>query len=76
MPALEVLNADTATTSVSIIEAKGHNSDPSAADIRRGIKQAHGYLSEGNIGLLTKGGIGNKDEVLSNEWALNQAAGL
>lgn len=50
MPALEVLNADAATTPVTVIEAKGHNSDPSAADVRRGINQAHGHLSEVNIG--------------------------
>ncbi len=52
MPALEVLNADAATTPVTVIEAKGHNSDPSAADIRRGINQAHGHLSEVNIGYV------------------------
>ena len=28
-----------------------------------------------HIGLLTEGGTDDKDEVLSNEWALNQAAG-
>ncbi len=52
MPALEVLNADATTTPVAVIEAKGHNSDPSAADIRRGINQAHGHLSEVNIGYV------------------------
>jgi hypothetical protein len=52
MPALEVLNADAATTPVTVIEAKGHNSDPSAADVRRGINQAHGHLSEVNIGYV------------------------
>ena len=52
MPALEVLNADAATTPVTVIEAKGHNSNPSAADIRRGINQAHGHLSEVNIGYV------------------------
>jgi len=52
MPALEVLNADAATTPVTVIEAKGHNSDPRAADVRRGINQAHGHLSEVNLGYV------------------------
>ncbi|UWG47823.1 Uncharacterized protein HSRCO_1542 [Halanaeroarchaeum sp. HSR-CO] len=52
MPALEVLNADAATTPVTVIEAKGHNSDPSAADVKTGINQAHGHLSEVNIGYV------------------------
>jgi hypothetical protein len=52
MPALEVLNADAATTPVVVIEAKGHNTDPSAADVRRGINQAHGHLSEVNLGYV------------------------
>ncbi len=52
MPALEVLNADTVTTPVAVIEAKGHNTDPSAADITTGIKQAHSHLSEVNIGYV------------------------
>jgi hypothetical protein len=52
MPALEVPNADAATTPVTVIEAKGHNSDPSTADVRRGINQAHGHLSEVNIGVI------------------------
>jgi hypothetical protein len=34
MPALEVLNTDAATTPVAVIEAKGHNTDPSAADVK------------------------------------------
>jgi hypothetical protein len=49
MPALEVLEADAATTLVTVIEAKGHNTDPSSADVRTGINQAHGHLSEVNI---------------------------
>jgi hypothetical protein len=52
MPALDVLNADAATTAVTVIEAKGHNTDPAAADIRRGIHQAHGHLSEVNLGYV------------------------
>jgi hypothetical protein len=52
MPALEVLNAATATYPAVIIEAKGHNTDPSAADVRTGINQAHGHLSEVNIGYV------------------------
>lgn len=52
MPGIEVLNADAATTPVVVIEAKGHNSDPSAADVRRGINQAHGHLSKVNIGYV------------------------
>lgn len=53
MPALEVLNADTATTPVTVIEAKGHNTDPRAPDGRRGITQAHSHLSELNLGYVT-----------------------
>jgi len=52
MPALEVLNADTVTTPVAVIEAKGHNTDPSAADITTGINQAHSHLSEVNLGYV------------------------
>ncbi|WP_128478911.1 hypothetical protein [Halorussus pelagicus] len=52
MPALEVLNADATTTPVTVIEAKGHNRDPSAADVRQGINQAHSHLSEVNIGYV------------------------
>jgi hypothetical protein len=49
MPDLDVLNTEAATTPVTVIEAKGHNTDPSAADIRRGIQQIHGHLSEVNL---------------------------
>lgn len=52
MPALEVLNADSATAPVTVIEAKGHNNDPAAADIRCGINQVYGHLSEVNIGFV------------------------
>jgi hypothetical protein len=52
MPALEVLNADATTTPVAVIEAKGHNTDPAAADIQHGINQAHGHLSEVNLGYV------------------------
>ena len=52
MPATEVLNADAATTPVTVIEAKGHNSDPAAADIARGITQAHAHLPEVNLGYV------------------------
>ncbi len=52
MPAAEVLNGDAATTPVTVIEAKGHNSDPSAADVTRGINQAHAHLSEVNLGYV------------------------
>jgi len=52
MPALEVLNADAATTPVTVIEAKGDNTDPRAADVRTGINQAHGHLSEVNLGYV------------------------
>jgi hypothetical protein len=52
LPTHEVLNADAATTPVTVVEAKGHNTDPSAADIRTGINQAHGHLSEVNIGYV------------------------
>jgi hypothetical protein len=52
MPAPEVLNADAATTPVTVIEAKGHNTDPSAADVRQGITQVHTHLSEVNLGYV------------------------
>jgi hypothetical protein len=52
MPNAEVLNAEAATTPVTVIEAKGHNTDPAAADIRHGIHQAHGHLSEVNLGYV------------------------
>jgi hypothetical protein len=52
MPAAEVLNGDATTTPVAVIEAKGHNSDPGAADVTRGINQAHAHLSEVNLGYV------------------------
>ena len=52
MPASEVLDADAATTPVAVIEAKGHNTDPSDADVRRGINQAHAHLGEVNLGYV------------------------
>jgi hypothetical protein len=52
MPNTEVLNGNAATTPVTIIEAKSHKTDPSAADVRRGIHQAHGHLSEVNLGYV------------------------
>ena len=52
MPATEVLNGDAASTPVTVIEAKGHNSDPSGADVSRGITQAHNHLPEVNLGYV------------------------
>jgi len=52
MPATDVLNAEAATTPVAVIEAKGHNTDPSAADVSRGINQAHTHLPEANLGYV------------------------
>ena len=52
MPATEVLNGDAVTTPVTVIEAKGHNTDPAAADIQRGITQAHAHLPEVNLGYV------------------------
>ncbi|ADJ16692.1 hypothetical protein [Halalkalicoccus jeotgali] len=52
MPTEGVLNATTATTPVAVIEAKGHNNDPSKADVHTGITQAHGHLSEVNLGYV------------------------
>ena len=52
MPATEVLNADAATTPVTVIEAKGHNTNPSDADVARGITQAHAHLPEVNLGYV------------------------
>ncbi|AZQ16026.1 hypothetical protein [Halorubrum sp. PV6] len=52
MPATNVLNGDAATTPVAVIEAKGHNSDPAAADVARGITQAHAHLPEVNLGYV------------------------
>ncbi|WP_049908387.1 hypothetical protein [Halorubrum distributum] len=52
MPATGVLNGDAATTPVTVIEAKGHNSNPAAADVARGITQAHAHLPEVNLGYV------------------------
>jgi len=52
MPATEVLNGDAATTPVTVIEAKGHNTDPAAADIQRGITQAHAHLPKSTSDML------------------------
>jgi hypothetical protein len=52
MPAPEVLNGDAGSTPVAVIEAKGHNSDPGAANVTRGINQAHAHLSEVNLGYV------------------------
>ncbi|MFC7009380.1 hypothetical protein [Halalkalicoccus salilacus] len=52
LPAVGVLNANIATTPVAVIEAKGHNSNPSKADVHTGITQAHGHLSEVNLGYV------------------------
>jgi len=52
MPATEVLNGDAATTPVTVIEAKGHNTNPAAADVARGITQAHAHLPEVNLGYV------------------------
>lgn len=51
-PATDVLNSDAATTPITVIEAKGHNTDPSAADVTRGITQAHAHLPEVNLGYV------------------------
>jgi hypothetical protein len=50
MAGVAVLNADAATTPVTVIKTKGHNTNPAAADIRRGIHQTHGHPSEVNVG--------------------------
>ena len=52
MPATEVLNGDAAATPVTVIEAKGHNTNPAAADVARGITQAHAHLPEVNLGYV------------------------
>lgn len=52
MPQIEVLNKEGTTTPVTVIEAKGHNSDASAAAVSRGINQAHAHLSEVNLGYV------------------------
>jgi hypothetical protein len=52
MPATDVLNGDAATKPVTVIEAKGHNADPAAADVTRGITQAHAHLPEVNLGYV------------------------
>ena len=52
MPATDVLNGNAATTPVTVIEAKGHNTDPSGADVARGITQAHAHLPEVNLGYV------------------------
>ncbi len=52
MPAIDVLNGDAATTPVTVIEAKGHNTNPGDADVARGITQAHAHLPEVNLGYV------------------------
>ena len=52
MPSPEVLNDDAATDPITVIEAKGHNTDSSAADVRMGITQAHSHLGEANLGFV------------------------
>ncbi|WP_017342062.1 hypothetical protein [Halorubrum sp. T3] len=52
VPAAEVLNGHAATTPVTVIEAKGHNTNPAAADVARGITQAHAHLPEVNLGYV------------------------
>lgn len=51
-PEPELLNAEAATAPVAVIEAKGHNADPAAADVTRGITQAHAHLAEVNLGYV------------------------
>lgn len=52
MPDTEVLNENAATSPVTVIEAKGDNTDPSAANVARGINQAHAHLAEVNLGFV------------------------
>lgn len=52
MPEPELLNAEAATAPVAVIEAKGHNSTPAAADVTQGITQAHAHLGEVNLGYV------------------------
>ena len=52
MPAGDVLNSGDVTTPVVAIEAKGHNSDPSDAKVKKAISQAHSYLSDVNLGYV------------------------
>lgn len=52
LPAVEVLNHEAAGTPVIAVEAKGSNTDPSSADITRGIEQAHARLSDVNLGYV------------------------
>ncbi|WP_094527770.1 hypothetical protein [Halorubrum sp. Ea8] len=60
MPATDALNGDAATTPVTVIEAKGHNTNPGDADVARGITQAHAHLPEVDLGYVAAAGHGIK----------------
>lgn len=49
MPATTVLKGNTATTSVTLIEAKGRNNDPAAANMYRSITQPDAHLPKFNL---------------------------
>jgi len=51
-PEAEVLDAGAAENPVIAVEAKGDASAPEAADVTRGIEQAHARLSEVNLGYV------------------------
>ncbi|TKX81347.1 hypothetical protein [Halorubrum sp. SD626R] len=71
MPATEVLNGDAATTPVTVIEAKGHNSDPGDTDVARGITQAHAHLPEVNLGYVAAPATSITDAARSHARNLN-----
>ena len=71
MPETKVLNGDAATTPVTVIEAKGHNSDPAAADVARGIAQAHSHLPEVNLGYVAAPAPSITDEERAQARNLN-----
>jgi hypothetical protein len=70
-PATDVLNGDAPTTPVSVIEAKGDNSDPAAADVARGITQAHAHLPEVNLGYVAAPAASITDTARAQARSLN-----
>ena len=69
VPDIPVRDAEAADTPVIIVEAKGDNTDPSAADVSQGITQAHAHLAEANIGFVAapRQSIDDADRALARE---------
>lgn len=74
IPPTEVLNGDAPTKPVTVIEAKGHNSEPKKADLTRGIPQAHARLPEVNLGSVAAPAASITDAVRAQARNLNVGA--